>query len=141
MRTMQRFVRGVTLMELLIVVTIIGILTAIAYPNYTQYVARAKRTEAKAALLQIATNQERHYLQNNTYTTDMRNLGFATAGNHTTDSGAFVVNVGAADANDFTATATYQLGGDEAGKCLTFNIDARGARTSAPYTDCWSRTQ
>jgi type IV pilus assembly protein PilE len=104
-------------------------------------VARAKRTEAKAALLQIATNQERFYLQNNTYTTDMRNLGFATAGNHATDSGAFLVNVTAADANDFAATATYQLGGEEASKCLTFNIDGRGAKTSAPLADCWSRTR
>jgi type IV pilus assembly protein PilE len=141
MKTMWKHARGVTLMELLIVVVIVGILTAIAYPNYTQYVARAKRTEAKAALLQIATNQERFYLQNNTYTTDMRNLGFATAGNHPTDSGAYLVNVGAADANDFTATATYQLGGDEAGKCLTFNIDGRGARTSAPLGDCWTRSR
>ncbi|MGB5739464.1 MAG: type IV pilin protein [Woeseia sp.] len=138
---MQKYTRGVTLMEVLIVVVIVGILTAIAYPNYQQYVARAKRTEAKAALLQIATNQERHYLQNNSYTTDMRNLGFSTAGNHPTDSGAYIVNVDAADANDFSATATYQLGGDEAGKCLTFSIDGRGARESAPQTDCWTRTQ
>jgi type IV pilus assembly protein PilE len=138
---MRKATRGITLVELIIVVVIVSILTVIAYPNYRQYVARAKRTEAKAALLQIATNQERFYLQNNTYTTDMTTLGFPVAGNFLSDSESYIVNVGSADANDFTATATFQLGGDEAGKCLTFQIDGRGAKTSAPDTNCWTRTR
>jgi|LKGT01.1.fsa_nt_gi type IV pilus assembly protein PilE len=138
---MRKYMRGITLLELMIVVVIISILTAIAYPNYREYVTRAKRTEAKAALLQIATNQERFYLQNNTYTTNMTNLGFPVAGAFLSDSDSYIINVGAADANDFTATATFQLGGDEAGKCLTFQIDGRGAKTSAPDTDCWTRTR
>ncbi len=138
---MRNYMRGITLLELMIVVVIISILTAIAYPNYREYVTRAKRTEAKAALLQIATNQERFYLQNNTYTTNMTNLGFPVAGAFLSDSDSYIINVGAADANDFTATATFQLGGDEAGKCLTFQIDGRGAKTSAPDTDCWTRTR
>ncbi len=138
---MRKYMRGVTLLELMIVVVIISILTAIAYPNYREYVTRAKRTEAKAALLQIATNQERFYLQNNSYTTNMTNLGFPVAGAFLSDSDSYIINVGAADANDFTATATFQLGGDEAGKCLTFQIDGRGAKTSAPDTDCWTRTR
>ncbi len=138
---MRKYMRGVTLLELMIVVVIISILTAIAYPNYREYVIRAKRTEAKAALLQIATNQERFYLQNNTYTTNMTNLGFPVAGAFLSDSDSYIINVGAADANDFKATATFQLGGDEAGKCLTFQIDGRGAKTSAPDTDCWTRTR
>ena len=138
---MRKYMRGITLLELMIVVVIIGILTAIAYPNYREYVTRAKRTEAKAALLQIATNQERFYLQNNTYTTNMTNLGFPVAGAFLSDSDSYIINVGAADANDFTATATFQLGGDEAAKCLTFQIDGRGAKTSAPDTNCWTRTR
>ena len=138
---MRKYMRGITLLELMIVVVIISILTAIAYPNYREYVTRAKRTEAKAALLQIATNQERFYLQNNTYTTNMTNLGFPVAGAFLSDSDSYIINVGAADANDFTATATFQLGGDEAGKCLTFQIDGRGAKTSAPDADCWTRTR
>ena len=138
---MRKYMRGVTLLELMIVVVIIGILTAIAYPNYREYVTRAKRTEAKAALLQIATQQERFYLQNNSYTQDLLVLGFATTPNFTTDSESYVINVGAADPNNFTATATFQLGGDEAAKCLTFQIDGRGAKTSAPDTNCWTRTR
>ena len=138
---MRKYMRGITLLELMIVVVIISILTAIAYPNYREYVTRAKRTEAKAALLQIATVQERIYLQSNSYTQNLIALGFATTPNFTTASDSYVINVGAADANDFTATATFQLGGDEAGKCLTFQIDGRGAKTSAPDTDCWTRTR
>ncbi len=138
---MHKNMRGVTLLELMIVVVIISILTAIAYPNYRQYVTRAKRTEAKAALLQIATNQERVYLQENSYTMDLTKLGFAITPVFTTDSESYNVSVGAADANDFTATATYLDGGDEAGKCLTFQIDGRGAKTSAPDTNCWTRTR
>jgi len=139
---MRKSMRGVTLMELMIVVVIIGILTAIAYPNYRQYAARAKRNEARAALLQIATNQERFYLQNNTYTTDMTALGFPAAGNWVTDTGSYMINVDpGADADNFSATATYQNADAEAGKCATFTIDGRGAKGSAPLADCWSRTR
>ena len=57
--------RGITLIELMVVVVIIGLMAVIAYPNYREFVARANRNEAKAALLRIATNQERFYLQIN----------------------------------------------------------------------------
>ena len=138
---MYKKMRGVTLVELMIVVIVLGILAAVAYPNYRDAAARAKRNEAKAALLQIATNQERFYLNNNTYTTDMTLLGFAGAGNVVTDSGSYSVNVDNADANNFTATATYLNAGNEAGKCAAFQIDGRGVRTSAPLADCWTRTR
>ena len=89
----------------------------------------------------IAQNQERFYLQNNTYTTDMSQLGFAGAACNLTDTETYSVCVTAADANDFTASATYQNGDAEAGKCGTFGIDARGGKTSAPLADCWTRTR
>ena len=138
---MRKYMRGVTLLELMIVVVIVGILTAIAFPNYQQYVSRAKRNEARAALLQIATSQERFYLQNNTYTTDLTALGFPVAGTFTTDTGSYDVTVTAADANNFAASATYVLGGAESTKCATFQIDGRGTKTSTPMTDCWTRTR
>ncbi len=138
---MYKKMRGVTLVELMIVVIVLGILAAVAYPNYRDAAARAKRNEAKAALLQIATNQERFYLNNNTYTTDMTQLGFAGAGNVVSESGSYRINVDAADANNFTATATYLNAGNEAGRCATFQIDGRGTKTSAPLADCWTRTR
>lgn len=136
----RRYMRGVTLLELMIVVVIVGILAAIAYPNYREFTARAKRNEAKAALLKIATNQERFYLQNNVFTTDLTQLGFASSP-YTTDTGTYVVTIGAADASNYSATALYQLADAEADKCMTFGIDGRGIKSSAPYTDCWSRTR
>ena len=128
-------------MELMIVVVVIGILTAIAYPSYRQYVAKAKRNEAKAALLQISTMQERFYLQNSTYTADMTALGFPVGSNFLTDSSSYVVNVTAASPAAFSATATYQKADDEAGKCATFSIDGIGSKPSTPFDDCWTNTR
>ncbi len=140
-RNMQKDEQGVTLIELLIVVVIVGILAAVAYPNYRDHVTRAKRTEAKAALLQIATNQERHYLNNNRYTSDLTDLGFSVTSDHLTDSEAYIVNVTAADANSYTAQAVYQEGGAEDARCNTFTINATGDKTSSPNADCWTSTR
>lgn len=132
--------RGITLIELMIVVVIISILAMVSYPSYREFAARAKRNEAKAALLQIATNQERQYLQNNIFTTDLTTLGF-TSDPFTTATGSYVISIPAASAADFTATATYQLGGSESGKCNVFTITGAGLRTSGPDLDCWTRTR
>jgi type IV pilus assembly protein PilE len=133
--------RGITLIELMIVIVVIGIMAAIAYPNYREFAARAKRNEAKAALLQIATNQERFYLQNNTYTCDMTRLGFAGAGPIVSDSGTYTVDVTLCDANNFVARADYIPTDTESGKCSWFRIDGRNVKTSAPLADCWTRTR
>ncbi|HEX5788569.1 MAG TPA: type IV pilin protein [Woeseiaceae bacterium] len=133
--------RGITLMELMIVVVIVGILAAVAYPNYRDFAARAKRNEAKAALLQIATNQERFYLNNNEYTENMQNLGFNVSDNFVTETGSYNIDVAGANATTYTATATYLKADNEAGKCATFTIQPNGDRTSAPLADCWTRTR
>ncbi len=135
----RRYMRGITLIELMIVVVIFSILAAISYPSYREFSARAKRNEAKAALLQIATNQERAYLQNNTFTMNLQTLGFPTTPIFTTDTGSYNIEVTAADAGNFTATATYNLGGTESLKCNEFTIDGRGVKTSDPDLDCWTR--
>ena len=136
--SMYRKIRGVTLLELLIVMVIVGIMAAVAYPSYRDYITRAKRTEAKTLLLEIAQNQERFYLQNNRYG-DMGELGYSDP--KITDSQSYSVTITANDANNFSATATYQNTDAEASKCDTFSIDGRGNKTSAPYTDCWTRTR
>jgi len=142
---LRKYVQGISLMELMIVVVIVGILAAVAFPNYREFISRAKRNEAKAALLQLATNQEKFYLQNSTFTTDLTQLGFATSP-FTTASDSYVIRVIVPTpitdlAGAFTATATYALSGEEVDKCNSFTINALGAKTSLPLTDCWTRTR
>ena len=137
----RRYMRGVTLMELMIVVVIIGILAAISYPSYREFAAKAKRNEAKAALLKLAVNQERAYLQNKSFTNDLTVLGFPSTPRFTTDTGSYEIFIPNADAANFTATATYLLGGTESLKCNVFTIDGRGVKTSGPDTNCWTRTR
>jgi len=137
----RRRMRGITLIELMIVVVIVAILATVSYPSYREFAARAKRNEAKAALLMAATNQERFYLQNNQFSADLTQLGFS-ASPFTTDSRSYVITVAApVPTADFTVTATYQLGGAEAAKCSIFTINGGGVRTSAPDADCWNRTR
>ncbi|WP_332740297.1 type IV pilin protein [Hydrogenophaga sp.] len=58
---------GFTLVELMITVAIVGILGALAYPSYLESVRKGRRAEARAALLNLLQQQERHLTQNNTY--------------------------------------------------------------------------
>ena len=139
-----RFVqRGVTLIELMVVVVVIAILAMIAVPSYRQYSIRAQRTEAKTALLQIATNQERFYLQNNTYTNNLADLGFPGG---VSEYGVYTLNIPLANAITYQATATPTPGGGINGKdmtsdgeCVQFNLNAQGLKTAAPdpNTVCW----
>jgi type IV pilus assembly protein PilE len=59
---------GVTLIELMVVMAIIGILAAIAYPNYHAYVIKSRRNDAQGALVSFANAMERYYTENYTYT-------------------------------------------------------------------------
>jgi type IV pilus assembly protein PilE len=135
---LRKHMSGITLIELMIVVVVISILATIAYPNYQEFTARAKRNEAKAALLRLAINQERFYLNNNSFTLNLAELGFGSA---ITETGYYQIEVTAADTSNFSASATYLQGGSEATKCLTFTINGRGAKTSDPETNCWERTR
>jgi type IV pilus assembly protein PilE len=138
---MYKQMRGVTMIELMIVVIILGILAAVAFPNYRDAAARAKRNEAKAALLKIATNQERFYLNANTYSNNLTELGFPTDP-FITDSGSYTIDITpGANSVNFEATADYNNSDNESTKCGQFTIDGRGAKGSNTLTDCWVRTR
>jgi type IV pilus assembly protein PilE len=68
--------RGVTLMELMIVVAIVSMIAAFAYPSYTQYIVKTKRTAATTTLLQVADRQQQFFMDNKRYATDLTNLGY-----------------------------------------------------------------
>jgi type IV pilus assembly protein PilE len=59
--------KGFTLIELMIVVAIVGILAAVAYPSYLQHVESTRRSDAQGALSGLANAIERHYTTNSSY--------------------------------------------------------------------------
>ena len=111
--------RGVSLMELLIVVAIVAIIAAFAYPSYTQYIVNTKRTVATTALLQIADRQEQYFMNNKQYSGSLAALGFPADALMITDDGSFcadgdmdrVYNLSLSNttAMTYTLTATPQL--------------------------------
>jgi type IV pilus assembly protein PilE len=67
--------RGFTLVELVIVISLIGILAMIAIPAYNDSVTKARRTDGQSALMDLMVRQERYFTERNTYTTNLADLG------------------------------------------------------------------
>ncbi len=135
---------GVSLMELLITVAIVGIIASIAIPSYRQHIMRSNRADATAALLNIAGQQEKFFLQNNAYTDVLGDggLGMDTHSNNGLYKLTVTINNGGAG---FDATAKNTPAADATGSqaddtdCTDFTLDETGARGSAPKDPsvCW----
>jgi type IV pilus assembly protein PilE len=139
---------GVTLIELMIVIVVLAILTSIAVPSYRSYLIRTQRTEAKTALLNVRAAQEKFYLQNNRYTTNLTQqpgdpdepgLGLPD----TSDNGLYSISVefnGSDQAYTAKAVPIETAGQKDDTKCtmLTLNdAGVRGATGTGGMEQCW----
>jgi type IV pilus assembly protein PilE len=142
--------RGFTLIELMMVITIIGILAAIAFPGYQQYVTRTKRGAAKSVIVQVMDRQAQYYVDNKGFATDLADLGWGAStfaidrgGKEVaTTSGDRTYVIGLADgasATAFTVEAVPQLTqATRDAKCGTLRITHTGVKSvSGTATDCW----
>ena len=140
----QHRMRGMTLIELMVVVAIVAILASLAVGSYRRYVLRANRTDATSALLRIQVGEEKYFLQNNAYTTDVTDPPPAGLGVASPTPSGFYKFLITGDPNStnniatsFVATATAQSTQTQDTSCLTLTINDQGQRTSPSTTDCW----
>jgi type IV pilus assembly protein PilE len=136
--------RGFNLIELMVVLIIIAILTMFAYPSFMQSVRKGKRTDAHAAVTRVATNLERFFSTNGTYTTDAAVLGLNMDGAAgTSDQGHYVVTVAAGATgigSSYVVTANAKAGdmqADDVG-CTQLSLSSIGVRVPDPVdSKCW----
>ena len=129
---------GFTLIEIMIVVAIIGILTAIALPNYDEYVRRGHRADARAGLQQAQLWMERAATANGVYPTT---LSSALTWQGDTSKRYVIGLKDTSTADAFTLEATPNAGD----KCGTFTLTNSGVRgienqaSGITTSDCWTK--
>jgi type IV pilus assembly protein PilE len=125
--------KGFTLIEVMITVVIVGILASIAYPSYTQFVAKGARGDGLAGVMHVANLQEQYYLDHRSFATDMTKLGLK-ADPWIVENTYYKVDT-TLSGDDYTVTATavgVQATRDTA--CATISLTSTGAKSP---TECW----
>jgi type IV pilus assembly protein PilE len=131
---------GMTLVELMVTVGIVGILAAIAYPSYQRYVARTHRNAASACLSQYAQFMERYYTANLTYV-DAEPVLPCRQENSLDDRYEITLRDDSATANEYILDATpVGVQATIDAECGTLTLNQIGARTvsgDAGTATCW----
>lgn len=133
-RRMQAVSAGYTLMEVMITVAIVGILSAVAVPAYTDYVTRGRLAEAFTALGGAQASAEQFWANNRTY------VGFDASSSFPAATTNFTYALSGASTSAYTITATGQS--KAAGFVYTINQAGTKATTGSPTgwgtsTSCW----
>lgn len=138
---------GFTLVELLVAMVIASILAAIAIPAYSNYVRKARRTEAKTALLDMASLEERYFSTQNVYSQNATDLGYPTNFPVTVGAGYYqisITNFTAANAATgapatYSLVATAQNDQTKDTQCQTFTLTSQGVQSATPdpTSSCW----
>ncbi len=135
---------GFSLIEILIAIALVGIITAIVYPSYLDQIRQSRRAEAKSTLQTVLQQQERFYTDNNTYTGNLTNLGYAN-NTFTLDNGFYQVSAqqcGGAGWVRCVQVRAAALGDQQNDVCDQLTLNSRGQRTaqkngSDVTQDCW----
>ena len=113
-RTHKKKDSGFTLIELMIVVVVIGIIAAIAYPSYTDSVRKSRRTDAKVTLSDVAARLDTFYQNNKSYTDVVTDLGYNDVGGNEIESPEAYYHI----------SITVTPGGCMPDNCTGYNLSA-----------------